>query len=180
MHQNEMEISESLKKMILCYLHSIGGQVSHYKFDRMIVYSFRSDILPSFFIKSFLDSGLLEKIVPDDGQMESYKITESGKEFSARESSELERIFEKLIDNLKDIELKSVDIKGPFLRFSILDRIYKVSVFLDNQDSMVTLSLPNDSSEAVEYIEHPLHEILNEPEILSDRIKEQIDILKTQ
>ncbi|MFA0960937.1 hypothetical protein AB9P05_03970 [Roseivirga sp. BDSF3-8] len=173
-----MKISESLKKMILCYLHSIGGQVSHYKFDRMIVYSFRSDILPSFFLKSFLDSGWLEKIIPNDGQMESYKITVSGKEFIVKELLELERIFDRLLGKLKVIELESVDIKGPFLRFSILNRIYKVSVFLDDQNSTITLSLPNDSSKAVEYVEYSLSEVLNTPEILIDRIKKQIDILR--
>ena len=72
-----------------------------------------------------------------------------------------------------------MDIKGPFLRFSILDRIYKVSVFLDNQNSKLTLSLPSDSSEAVEYVEYSLSEILNAPEILRGRIKKQIDILNT-
>ena len=177
MRQNKMEISESLKKMILCYLHSIGGQVSHYKFDRMIVYSFRSDILPGSFIKSFLDSEVLEKIIPGDGHMESYKITELGKEFIAEELFDLERTFDKLVDALKDIEVRGVDIKGPFLRFSILDRIYKVSVFLDRENSRLTLSLPIDSPEAVDYIEYPLHEVLNAPEILRDRLKEQIDIL---
>lgn len=167
------------QKMVLCYMYASKKQFSIYEFEKIILYNFKSDVMPVHFYKSFLDSGYINPCKPEGKQREAFEITELGKEFIVKELLELERIFGKLIDEFKGIELKGVELKGPFLRFSILDRIYKISIFLDNQNGKLIFSLPNNSSEAVEYAEYLLSEVLNTPEILKDRIKEQIDILKS-
>ncbi|WP_375581358.1 hypothetical protein ABWH96_10245 [Marivirga tractuosa] len=144
----------------------------------MIVYNFKTDIPPSDFLRAFLDSGHIEKIVPGNDQMESFEITESGREYVENEIKEAQQVLEKSSDVIKDLNPDSVELLVPFLKFSIADRNFRIFVLLDSRDSKLVLTLPNNQPEAVEHDEFLVRNFLESPSALIRRIESQVRLLK--
>lgn len=176
-----INIPEKYLKAVLSYLITIDQKLSIYQLEMIINNRFRlmkAPHLPGEYYRMLLDSSFISLCEPENKQREAFKVTDLGKDHVSLDRQEQQKVLSDLKLCLGNLGLADIEIVTPFLSFNVEERRFKLLVLLDINDSRLQVSLPNDSPEAVEYIEYPLHEILNDPEILRDRIKEQIDILK--
>ncbi|MFA0964965.1 hypothetical protein AB9P05_24365 [Roseivirga sp. BDSF3-8] len=135
--------------------------------------------LPGEYYRILLDNNFISLCDPEKKQREAFKVTELGKNYVSSELQEQQKVLYNLKLCLGTLRLENIEITPPFMRFNFEERVFKVLVLLDGSDGRLQVSLPNDSPEAVEYLEFPMNEILGNPEIFKSRIEAQINSLKT-
>lgn len=121
-----------MEKGILCYFITLDSSFSLYKFDRTVLYLFKSDISPGFFLTHFLQHEYLEQVNSND-QMAEYKVTSAGKEFVKSEIELVNKELMLLEEELQVFKLSDWELHIPFCSFKYQQNSVKILILPLNE-----------------------------------------------